>query len=542
MEITKTLINNYLFSRNQEEFSTKVLPLVKDAFDSQTTQEDRTIGNYIKQAFAEMGTEYEKNLSQVIAKNNGQEMKYSELGNKYPTEIDVKDTYYEWFIDKLSNAQSIEDIASYKRLLSKLKEDEDTKYFLKFMDLNDINDLNEDQKKFYDDVMNSQTNTYKKIMFLLDKILSITEREITKKQRKEIVQKFKEYEPKYSEGINLKETDNQKKRRDQLYYFDQPQGNTNNCWACSGTYVMNSYIKVNKLDAKNFNVKTFKDSNNFKTNELAGEFLKNKEDYYEFYQNAQNISDFLNQGNPQKMGNPYVVGDVIIDNVPNTALHQIIFPAYVGQRLIDEDPELEHKLEQYYMDKIQQELERTKAPISMLRGMHYRSIVAVDREKGMIRTMNSTNSENHLNDYDDVSISSLVKATTNVQLFYPEYIGEKDGKSENLDYLANKFGFSKDIYDGKGDLKTDENILLSNGVAMLDADNMLHINGYHFKYEDKEGLDISKELFGETIYLPANRLKPKKAEYVLDERNMPAKDKEKLKRIVNKIGKGNNKK
>ena len=114
-----------------------------------------------------------------------------------------------------------------------------------------------------------------------------------------------------------------------------------------------------------------------------------------FNQEGQNIQNFLAK---DKTGNPYITADTVINALPKTAEHHLLFTNFYLNVLDEKKEEVKTKLTDYIMDKIQGELQRTKTPISLLKSGHYLSVVGVDRSKKELITMDSLKTGKKLED------------------------------------------------------------------------------------------------------------------------------------------------
>ena len=220
-----------------------------------------------------------------------------------------------------------------------------------------------------------------------------------------------------------------------------------------------------------------------------------------FNQEAQNIRNYLTQ---DKMGNAYNMADVVLNKLPKTAEHHMVFTNHFLKNNATMDAKSKEKLTSYIMDKIEKELERTKVPISMLKGLHYLSITGVDRKKKCLLTMNSQHSGKHLNDYTEVPIADLLRLEK-FELIYPEHLD-----NENLDYLTGKFGLKKDLYNEDGSMNMDEQIQKNKEAFKQQPQNMLHVNGVEFDLDTKNyDYEFENNFVNEQIYMPNNLDLPK---------------------------------
>ncbi|MCR5402311.1 MAG: hypothetical protein K6E91_00615 [Butyrivibrio sp.] len=319
----------------------------------------------------------------------------------------------------------------------------------------------------------------------------------------QMVEMLDAYKPKeVKKDFDLKEKDTKN-----IYYFQQKQKESLSCWAASHTYVVNTYMKVHGIKkVKSFDEGTFKSLDNYTPHELVKDKLKDKSDKnidsMSFNQEANNIKEYLTQN---KVGNPYTVADSVITRVPKTAEHQMIFTFHKLEKMSFEQREAaKEKLTSYIIDKVESELERTKAPISCLMPGHYLSIVGVDRKTKQFKTMDSNNDLDKLNEYKMLKISDLINPRDGFSLTFPEYLDDK-----NMAYLSDKFGFGKGLYDKNGDIVESEELLKSKKKILEEPQYMMHVHGYEFNAQ-KHDTDFESDFLEDQIYMPKSLNLPAK--------------------------------
>ena len=251
----------------------------------------------------------------------------------------------------------------------------------------------------------------------------------------------------------------------QDYAFDQHQQGDNRCWAASHTYVVNTFMKVHRPELvaqanqdpqfviPTFTQNTFFNENNYKINEKVNENLEKKPDYVDdsivdYKGEAQNIKNFLTQ---DRMGNPYTVADTVISKIPRTAERHIVYSKRSGGG-VELNNDQKAKLGNYLMKKIGDELLRTQAPISILVGYHYYSIIGVDAARGTLECFNSKYDGKNLQKIDHIKVADLI-ARDKFELILPEYLN-----NSTLEHIKDEFGLKQDLYNEDGSMNITEEI------------------------------------------------------------------------------------
>ncbi len=251
-------------------------------------------------------------------------------------------------------------------------------------------------------------------------------------------------------------------------------------------------MKVHNIKKSSFKQEDFFTKKNFVIHPDTQERQKEQD----FVNTATNIKQFLTK---DVSGNPYTIADLMLKKLPKTAEHQLVYTNYyLSNNRGDLPQDVKEKLGDYFMDRIENELMRTKTPISLLRDGHYLSITGVDRKNRVLKTKDSLNDGSHINDNRDESIDVLL-GYEKFQLIFPEYMDE-----ENMKYLRDKFELKEDLYDEETkELNVDEQILKNKKNMLANPENMLHAEGYEFNVKKRE-YDFEQHFVEEQIYLPRN--------------------------------------
>ncbi|MBR1669705.1 MAG: hypothetical protein IJ695_03320 [Butyrivibrio sp.] len=420
---------------------------------------------------------------------NFKSMIIDKVGMQVPEGIDEKEVHY-----------PMEGFADFEYLLPILADAKS------YDDLKVLRDSwEESRKQIEKEHKEFGTMFYFKFLSLIDSFQQTYSKQEDAKKLDETKKSILSYKTTLEQEPGHKDVDFKEKDTLKKYDFDQHQKKSLWCWAASHTYVMNTYMKVNRISAPNLKGKkfvqeTFHDGGNFVVNEKVQKYLDEKDgdqkwDSMNFNKEAEDMKGFLTDNH---MGNPYMTADVVINNLPRTAERHLIFTNFYKNKEGMNTPEIKDKLANYLIDKIEKELERTKAPISMLVPGHYLSIVGVDRDTMTFKTMDSRKDGAALNDNYPVDVYDLLNYAV-VEFTYPEYL---EGK--NLTYIKNKFGLKDDLYDKKTkDMNIDPEMEKQNDKWLERPQNMMHINGMHFESDNFEN-DFEKYYIQDQIYMPKN--------------------------------------
>ena len=412
--------------------------------------------------------------------------------------IDKNDKDFLWFVNELNNLQSV-DVKSITKLRDAWSKRKD--YLL---------DNNE------------QVNirVYTKVIAVLDGFIGGQAMLKRNEKAESIKQSIDEYEvvPGSISLLNKNAFGAAMKIEKNDYDFDQHQQGDNRCWAASHTYVINTFMKVHKdeLDAEKnkddkleiqpFTQDTFFNQENYKIHENVKQKMNQNpqmvNDMLVDYKNeAINIKNFLTQ---DRMGNPYTVADTVITKIPKTAERHIVFTKPRGGD-INLNQNQKRKLGNFLMTKVFNEIRRTQAPISILVGYHYYTIVGVNADTRTLECFNSQYEGQNLQKIDHISVDDLV-TRDKFEMILPEYLSDV-----NLAQLKDEFGLKQDLYNEDGSMNIDKNIEDMQNTSLDNPVNMMHINGIEFdKPEEKQGTEFEKAFFNEQIYMPKDLNLPKK--------------------------------
>jgi hypothetical protein len=479
---TKQQIQKYILTNDFDAYN-ELAPQIQTSLEN-AKQGDQILAEVMKNAFMLMTTDVYKgtvvkNVAEKIVPGLHAEFD-EERKNAFDVSVKNNNPDYIWFMNQLDKVQNLEDLKKLRTLWS-ARQEYVKQYYTAEMDF----------------------TVYSKIdgiMYAIGRAMDIMDTKQKIESVKTNILSYKSDKKADEPDFNLKTEDTEN-----IYNFDQHQEGDLACWTASHTYVVNAYLKAHKIDVPKFTQSTLKNPENFIPHDSIKHYLDNKEDQnpdsMSFNKEAENIKNFLTQ---DKMGNPYIMADKVITSIPKTAEHHLVFTNYFMKNNVESTPEIKEKLSDYLMDKVEKELKRTKAPISILKGLHYLSIVGVDRQKKCFLTMNSLHEGAALNDYTELTVDSLLTADK-FEMVYPEYLDD-----QNLTYIKNRFGMKDDLYDEEGKLKVDEKIQQQKNVHMEQSQNMLHVNGYEFDL-DKEHYDHPFEDYfvNEQIYMPSNLDLPK---------------------------------
>jgi hypothetical protein len=458
--------------KNTEETDDKPLAVVLN--ESAKTEEEKTFLSIFKEAYKNLSTSgYVDNIINELVPKKA--LKNADLDNiNLPVEQDNKD--FLWLVNHFNAVKNMDDVKDLKKWW-------------------------EIRNDFFKGVYGQGCNktVYHKGKALLDAM-------VESYKIKKNVDGISGYKPQVKQEeqektFNLKDND-----KDNIYTFDQHQKGSYGCWAASHTYVVNAYMKVHNIEGEKFTQSTFKNEENFIPNETALKYMDDHSDQnpesMSFNQEGQNIQNFLAK---DKTGNPYITADTVINALPKTAEHHLVFTNFYLNVLDEKKEEVKPKLTDYIMDKIQGELDRTKTPISLLKSGHYLSVVGVDRSKKELITMDSLKTGKKLEEPTIVKISDLIEIDK-FELVYPENL-----EDENLKYLSDKFGLKKDLYDKDGKMNmNDEEVKKAEKDSLEKPQNMLHVSGVEFERKTRD-FDFEENFVSEQIYMPKD-LKLKKEE------------------------------
>ena len=402
--------------------------------------------------------------------------------NKIELRVSDRDDHYKWLMSQISFIRNAND-------------------------LKNLRDAWKIRNDYFKGVYGSGIDTvlYTKANVLLTSLADVIE----KKERAAKVQKNVDGISGYKTSVKKEEQEKTYNLKDNdkegIYKFDQHQKGSYGCWAASHTYVMNAYMKAHNIKGTKFTQSKFKKEENFIPNEKALKYIEDQSDNnansMSFNQEAKNIQEFLAK---DRTGNPYITADTVINALPKTAEHHLVFTNFYLNVMDEKKEDVKAKLTDYIMDKIQGELDRTKTPISLLKSGHYLSVVGVNRATKELITMDSLKSGDKLEEPTIVKISDLVEIDK-FELVYPENL-----EDQNLKYLTDKFGLKKDLYDEKGMMKMDEEVKKTEDESLEKPQNMLHVNGVEFERKTRD-FDFEENFVSEQIYMPKD-LKLKKEE------------------------------
>ena len=410
------------------------------------------------------------------------ELKNADINN-INLSVNVNDVHYKWLVSQFKMVENAEDLKNLK-------------------------DAWKIRNEFFTGVYGSGIDEvlYVKGSVLLESVTDVIE----KKERAEKVQKNVDGISNYQSGIkqeenqktfNLKDND-----KENIYKFDQHQQGSYGCWAASHTYVMNAYMKAHNIKGEKFTQNKFKNQDNFIPNETAWKYMEDQSDQnvnsMSFNQEADNIRNFLAK---DKTGNPYITADTVINALPKTAEHHLVFTNFYLNVMDEKKEDVKAKLTDYIMDKIQGELDRTKTPISLLKGGHYLSVIGVNRATKELITMDSLKKGTKIEEPTIVSVADLVELNQ-FELVYPENL-----EKENLKYLTDKFGLKEDLYDENGKMKMTDDVKKAENDSLEKPQNMLHVSGVEFERKTRD-FDFEENFVSEQIYMPKDLKLQKKEE------------------------------
>jgi hypothetical protein len=457
---------------NFGDFKTDEKALDEVLKDSAKTEEEKAFLSIFKEAYKNLSTSgYVDNIINELVPKKA--LKNADLDNiNLPVEQDNKD--FLWLVNHFNAVKNMDDVKDLKKWW-------------------------EIRNDFFKGVYGQgcDKTVYHKGKALLDAMVEIYDKQQSQAKLKKNVDGISGYKPQVKQEeqektFNLKDND-----KDNIYKFDQHQKGSYGCWAASHTYVVNAYMKVHNIEGEKFTQSTFKNEDNFIPNETALKYMDDHSDQnpesMSFNQEGQNIQNFLAK---DKTGNPYITADTVINALPKTAEHHLVFTNFYLNVLDEKKEEVKTKLTDYIMDKIQGELQRTKTPISLLKSGHYLSVVGVDRSKKELITMDSLKTGKKLEEPTIVKISDLIEIDK-FELVYPENL-----EDENLKYLSDKFGLKKDLYDKDGKMNmNDEEVKKAEKDSLEKPQNMLHVSGVEFERKTRD-FDFEENFVSEQIYMP----------------------------------------
>lgn len=463
-------VERFMLCENFADFKTDEAALDETLKDSAKTEEEKTLLSIFREAYKNLRTSgYVDNIIKNLVPQKA--LKSADMDHiNLPVEQDNKD--FMWFVNIFnSSVKTIEDVKDLKKWW-------------------------EIRNDFFKGVYGQgcDKTVYHKGKALLDAMVEIYDKQQSQKKIKKNVESISGYESKAkNEVFNLKDGD-----KADTYKFDQPQKGKNGCWAASHTYVMNTYMKIHNIEGEKFTQDKFKDESLFVPHETAQKYIKDQSDNNEnsmsFNQEAANIQSFLAK-KKDKTGNPYITADVVLNTLPKTAEHHLVFTNFYLNVVDEKKDEVKAKLSDYIMDKVEGELRRTKVPMSLLRSEHYLSIVGVDRAKKELITMDSMHKTN-LQEPTMVPISDLIEMDK-FELVYPENL-----EKENLKYLSDKFGLKDNLYNEKGEMNMeDKDVKQAEKDSLEKPQNMIHNAGVEFERKTRD-FDFEENFVAEQIYMP----------------------------------------
>lgn len=426
----------------------------------------KTLMNYTCSIFADDESNYTifdrtipKNMQEGLDKEN------------YDLSINEDNPDYIWIMNEIAGATSVNDFKSLRSEWTKRNE-----YF-----------------KTLGRTVNE--TVFNKVDSILHSFIRAISRLQNEQEQKLLMSQVIKYAPKKkAKNLDLKKNDTKG-----IYDFDQHQIYNRSCWAASHTYVMNTYMKIHGMEQEKFTQHTFKDINNFVPHQAVKKYIDDKSDKNDqnmsFNQEANNIKTYLTQ---DENGNSYTVADTVITRLPKTAEHHLVFNNFsLNTMKLADQQKVRAKLEDFLLDKIEAELDRTKVPISVLNGGHYLSIVGVDRKTRSFKTMDSLNNGDKLNENRPLRVSDLLDLDK-VEFTYPEHLDDK-----NMTYLSDKYGLKKGLYGKDGEMVMDDELQKHKQEMLQKPQNMLHVHGVEFDAK-KFDYDFEDTFFEDQIYMPTN--------------------------------------
>ena len=472
-------VSRFLLCDNYADFKRDQADLENVLKDTAKTEAEKTFVEDLQTAYKNL---VDKGYMEKIIKNMVPEkaLKNADIDHiSLPVEENNK--HYRWFVNRFNQIKDVKDIKDFKNSWAL-------------------------RNTYYKEVYGAgvDVNIYYKVDALLSEMIDIYEKRENAAKVKKNVDGISKYESavkkeEQANTFNLKDND-----ADNIYKFDQHQKGSYGCWAASHTYVVNAYMKAHKIEGPKFDQNKFKNEDNFIPNETAMKYMEDQSDQNEnsmsFNQEAKNIQTFLAK---DMTGNPYITADTVINALPKTAEHHLVFTNFYLNVTDEKKEDVKTRLTDYIMDKIQSELDRTKTPISLLKSGHYLSVVGVNRANKELITMDSLKKGSKIEEPTIVSVSDLIEIDK-FELVYPENLEEK-----NLKYLSDKFGLKEDLYDKEGKMNMkDGDVQKAEKDSLEKPQNMLHVSGVEFERKTRD-FDFEENFVAEQIYMPKD-LKLKK--------------------------------
>ena len=285
--------------------------------------------------------------------------------------------------------------------------------------------------------------------------------------------------------------------------YDVEQRGDLTCWACTSTYTANYYKDhhhIRGLGANNpsFDKKrTFLDVNNIIMSKDTSNYIDTKNDPDVTFTFNEALNEHKESMNGDKMNNTYVMADLFLRNLSDTALKRIVLNFDSSNPMLA-DPESKKMIEDRLLKKIQTELQNAGGPISILKPGHYFTLIGV--RNGRIILRSSTNDP--LDEDLEMTPADIIAWGT-VEITALQYLSDDKKRKVVEDYNT---GADGELYDEEGKItaqrpfenEEDKNNYVSN------PEHMLHNLGVEFDLKE-EKTDSLLAMFGkESIYMPKN--------------------------------------
>ncbi len=281
--------------------------------------------------------------------------------------------------------------------------------------------------------------------------------------------------------------------------YEMQAPSSNDCWSCAGSAILNHY-----LQGPNYKKVTQEAFRAFKPTLLTKEEMGVDQDTFDTQKQEINVFTIQNQKKDRRrspMGNPYMVADFYLQELKkagkqNTAVRKMVFQPGRATRqkngVVDskgkslgKDTNALHNLREKFKKTVYEALKGNSA-ITLLKGMHYLTIVGIDGDT--LKVHNSANADNKPGTIETRSINSIISedaTARGVELVWFQSITDPaqiTNQFKNISYDQNTKQFGQNVKNYS------ENIGQKEGIGA-------------WKTLDEKDEDIA-DLVMEGIYLP----------------------------------------
>ncbi|MBO4899216.1 MAG: hypothetical protein J5509_02905 [Lachnospiraceae bacterium] len=283
--------------------------------------------------------------------------------------------------------------------------------------------------------------------------------------------------------------------------YDVRQTERNSCWACSGIFMSNHYIDRHQDVAKNnfrfdkTKKKEFLSQKNAVLNKEVEQYMKTDPAVQKTVDDeTADVKQFLT-GKVQ--GNSYVMADVFLKNMSNTAVRHTTFTFDMDSAVM-KDEATRTLIGNALLARINKELKACGGPISLFRPGHYLTITGM--QGNMVIVHSST--EGVLDQDIPMTAEDLMNYGS-IELVGLQHLDENSINELDREYDIK--GEAERIYDENGNLVADPRYQNENErkEALMENDNFYHNLGKTFKKTDEKVGPLAG-MERQRIYMPKN--------------------------------------